>query len=61
MSKEGWGHIHNSRKWHYFRERQSLCNKWGIFPGIIELEQGNDDSSDNCAACKRKLAKEREQ
>ena len=58
MLKEGWGHPghYQSRKWHYFREARSLCGKW-MFTGV--LEQGSDDSPDNCASCKRKRAKEK--
>jgi len=46
----------NSRKWHYFVDRQSLCGKWAVFSDD-DLETGSDDSPDNCAVCKRKLAK----
>jgi len=51
---EGWG-FPRSRKAHYFVDGMSLCNKYGFYRG--SLEQGNDDSPDNCAACRRKLAK----
>jgi hypothetical protein len=33
----------------------SLCDKWGFYKG--PTEQGNDDSSDNCTACKKALQK----
>jgi len=57
---EGWGWLHNSRKWHYFVGKTSLCGKWWA-PWIgDDLEQGNDDSSDNCAECKRRLKRRRE-
>lgn len=52
--KEGWGFPTNSQKAHYFIAGRSLCSKWMYFG---ELEQGNDNSSDNCIACKRALAK----
>jgi len=53
---EGWGFSpHLSRKWHYFVNGTSLCRKIGFFHG--ELEQGKDDSSDNCTACKKALQK----
>lgn len=55
--KEGWGFPWNSRKAHYFINGRSLCNRW-LYTGA--LEQGNDDSPDNCAICKRKLKKRRE-
>jgi len=55
MSMEGWGKIGASRKWHYFKDGRSLCRSFGCF-AITHLELGNDNSEDNCAACKRKLA-----
>lgn len=51
--REGWGSTPLSRKWHYFVNGMSLCGKIGFFKG--ELEQGNDDSNDNCTACKKAL------
>ena len=56
VEKEGWGFPSNSRKAHYFVDKRSLCGKWLFFG---ELEQGNDDSSDNCTACKKALQKRR--
>ena len=54
---EGWGWPSNSKKAHYFAAtRRSLCGKWA-FLGV--LEEGNDGSRDNCAECKRRLAKEK--
>jgi len=56
MPREGWGWIRDTRKWHYFVDGRSLCGKWmGL--GLGELEQGNDDSPDNCVACKKALSK----
>lgn len=52
---EGWGWPINSRKAHYYIGGMSLCRKWMMLGG--NLEQGNDDSADNCKACKTKLAK----
>ena len=57
MKKEGWGFLFNSRKWHYFRGGMSLCGKWGLLSSDA-LEQGNDNSPENCAACKRKRLRE---
>ncbi len=51
---EGWGFPAKSRKAHYFVDGISLCGKWMFFG---ELEQGNDNSPDNCATCKKKLLK----
>ena len=58
--KEGWTWLYNSKKWHYFRDGRSLCGKWGRFGSPDTLEQGKDDSPDNCAVCRKKLAKEKQ-
>jgi hypothetical protein len=55
--KEGWTWLINSKKWHYFRKSKSLCGKFLII-GNPQLEQGNNESSDNCAQCKKLLLKE---
>lgn len=56
---EGWGNpkpLDERSKWHYFEEDgRSLCGKYGFFTG--RLEEGSDESPDNCAECKRQLAK----
>jgi len=44
----------------HFKEG-TLLRKWaiiGFFRG--KLEQGNDDSPDNCAECKKRLKKRKE-
>lgn len=52
--REGWGFPQRSQKAHYFTEDgRSLCGKWGFYHG--DVEQGNDDSADNCTACKKAL------
>ena len=55
---EGWTWLHNSRKWHYFRNNRSLCGGFGTLSHPSEgYEVGNDESKDNCASCRRaKLA-----
>lgn len=53
--KEGWTWLSNSTKWHYFVDGISLCGKWRLLV-TGDLEQGKDDSPDNCAACKKKKA-----
>lgn len=55
---EGWTWLSNARKWHYFVDKKSLCSKWEIWTDD-GLEEGKDDSPDNCVACKRKLKKRR--
>jgi hypothetical protein len=60
MSKcrKGWGYLSNSPKWHYFDEDgRSLCGRYARFDGNMHSEDFNDTSSDNCAACRKKLAK----
>jgi len=53
---EGWGWPGNSKKAHYFVNGRSLCGSWIYFG---ELEQGKDDSSDNCPRCKKRLEAKR--
>jgi hypothetical protein len=57
MSDAGWFWPVNSRKAHFYKEGDdtSVCGKWLVFSSV--REQGNDNSSDNCAACKKRLAK----
>lgn len=51
---EGWKWLMNATKWHYFVDHESLCGRWGTFT-MDALEQGNDNSPDNCKMCRRKL------
>lgn len=52
---KGWGWPGASKKAHYYNnDARSLCGKW-IYTGV--LEEGNDNSSDNCAECKKRLQK----
>lgn len=53
---EGWKHLINSPKWHYFREGRSLCGRWATF-GKGCCERGNNFSPDNCATCRKKVLK----
>lgn len=53
--REGWAWLSNSPKWHYFVAGRSLCGKWLMVSG--DLEQGKDNSPDNCAICRRELKK----
>lgn len=57
LNREGWALPAFSRKWHYFVDSFSMCREW-LFSGPVE--QGNDDSPDNCAVCARKLKKLKE-
>lgn len=55
MLTEGWGKLANATKWHYFdADHKALCKKWMAL-GSLSTELGNDDSPDNCLACKRAL------
>lgn len=58
IQDQGWGWPGNSRKAHYFESGEliSLCRGW-MFGG--SREDNNHDSPDNCASCKRALAKKK--
>lgn len=51
----GWGKSPASRKWHYFKAEDSfsICGKIGFYFG--HRDPTNDNHSDNCAACKKKV------
>ncbi len=59
----GWGNprpFDPRSKFHYFADNgMALCGKWARFAGSPEVEEGNDDHKDNCAACKKVIAKYR--
>ena len=57
--KEGWTYLTNSPKWHYFVDGRSLCKRFMLF-ALPDLELGNDNSPDNCKACRNKLLKRKE-
>ena len=58
--KEGWGDIRpGDRKAHYYRNSDSLCGRVGFYFG--ELEADTYKSSADCAACRKKLDREKEQ
>jgi hypothetical protein len=58
-SAAGWVWPLNSRKAHYFTEGEhiSICRRMMVFHN--NREQGNDESVDNCATCKKKKAKQK--
>lgn len=57
---EGWTWVRNSRKWHYYRGCRAICMGMMMFCHPSDgYELGNDESDDNCAACKRTLAAEK--
>jgi hypothetical protein len=54
-ANEGWTWLHNSRKWHYFKGGRAVCGGFMLLAHPSEgYQTGNDNSPDNCAACKRK-------
>lgn len=55
--RQGWGFPPNSRKAHYFvlGSTLSICGRWWF---LGRREDNNHGSPDNCAACKRKRARE---
>ncbi len=64
--RTGWGYVHgldgraSGRKAHYFDEEgESLCRRWMRFSDN-GLEDELDDHAENCAACKKRIAKWRE-
>lgn len=63
--EQGWGDpdpFRSSSKYHFFgKDGRSLCGKYGRLLGLPEVFDENDESADNCAACKKKIAKYRSQ
>lgn len=63
MIEGGWTYMGKSRrvvKRHYFVDGQFLCGRsGGMSDGV--LDAWNDDTPRNCAVCRRKLAKLREE
>lgn len=58
--KEGWVHLSNDRRWHYFRMGRSLCGRYGLKPsGAYLFEADGEPSPEDCALCRRKLEKEK--
>ena len=61
--KQGWTWLHGSRKWHYFiidgnaQGGTSLCGAMLGLNIVNDLEDSNHNSKDNCAECKRRVAK----
>ena len=53
---KGWGACKNTPKWHYFIGGRSLCRRFMKLSNYC-LEQGNDNSPDNCKECQKKLFK----
>ena len=59
--RTGWGPAANSRKWHYYgQDGMSLCRKYAWLGPSDSLDDSNHESSDNCAACRRKKLKQLE-
>jgi len=61
-NEEGWAFVHYAtgvtKKAHYIRKDcRTLC---GRYAWLGDVEQGNDESPDNCAECKKRLRKLKE-
>ncbi len=57
--KEGWAIPLNSRKAHYFRKGQALCNRWMFLGKIYADEQlATKPLPDDCKACWKVKIKE---
>jgi hypothetical protein len=54
--KGGWTFIIGSPKWHYIVDHRSLCGRW-LMLGSPKLEQGLNNSPDNCKECRKRLLK----
>jgi len=52
---EGWAKPLNTRKFHYFVDKRSLCDRYMYF-GDLEADTGKE-SPDDCKSCRRKLDK----
>lgn len=52
-TNQGWSWPGLSKKAHYFVSGRSLCGKWALF--IDDLDPSGTSSSDDCAACTRRL------
>ncbi len=52
MDDQGWGRPASATKFHYFVNGRAFCNRW-LYYG--DLEDGLDDDSLNCAACRKKV------
>lgn len=61
--EQGWGNpdpLNSRSKFHYFgKDGRALCGKWLRFLTPIDSDD-NDDHKDNCAGCKKKIAKHRQ-
>ncbi len=57
---KGWAKLDNATKWHWFNSEMgntSLCGKYMVLRKPAMLEEGIDDSPDNCKPCMKRLAK----
>lgn len=54
----GWAHPLLAKKWHYFKadDITSVCGTWMLMGGRDDSPE-YDDQPENCAACKKKVAK----
>lgn len=61
---QGWGDpelFRSTSKFHFYgKDGRSLCGRHARFAGLPEVSDENDESSANCAACKKKIAKYRQ-
>lgn len=61
-TEEGWWNprpFSSASRFHYVRAGRSLCGKWARLFGAGSVEQGNDEHTENCAACRKRLAREK--
>jgi len=55
---EGWAMPGNTKKYHYFVDKRSLCGSW-MFLGELQADDGKEGPND-CKTCRRKLEKRKE-
>jgi len=59
---EGWARPSGFHKWHYFIEARPLCELIIVGADVaLVLEQGNDNSPNNCSFCRETLTEIRTQ
>lgn len=52
---EGWARPMLSKKFHYFRDAESLCRKWMLKPPDGYEPDNGKPTADDCAACRKEL------
>lgn len=57
---EGWTEIYpTSRKFHYFRNRKSLCGRFALIGNAVLEPDDGKPAYTECVACRKKLESEK--